>query len=221
MNQHKRKALNAVKVISNQLLTEGVHYIQLEKLHEFQAGQVIALAMHPNDEPRLYSIASGTQRPYLSILFDVKPDGELTPPLSKVQINDTVYISEPFGKFLCKEQPATWIATGTGIAPFISLVESGLAQNIQLLHGARTIDKFYFQDVFQKELGTNYLRFCTTQSGQHIIEGRLTTYLKNSTNLSTNNKYYLCGGPQMVIDVREILISKGVSYDNIIAEIYF
>lgn len=221
MNQRKQKELKAVKVISNQLLTEEVHYIQFEKPFEFQAGQVIALALHPNDEPRLYSIASGTRQPYLSILFDVKPDGELTPPLSKVQPDDTVYISEPFGKFLCQEQPATWIATGTGIAPFISLVESGLAANIQLLHGARTIDKFFFQDYFQNQLGTNYLRFCTTQSGENIIEGRLTSYLQNTINLPTNNKYYLCGGSQMVIDVREILISKGVPFDNIIAEIYF
>ncbi len=221
MNQRKQKELKAVKVISNQLLTEGVHYIQLEKPFEFQAGQVVALALHPNDEPRLYSIASGTQKSYLSILFDIKPDGELTPPLSMIQTGDTVYISEPFGKFLCKEKPATWIATGTGIAPFISLVESGLIDNVQLLHGARTIDKFFFQDYFEKELEDSYLRFCTTESADHIIEGRLTSYLKNATDLPTNNKYYLCGGSQMVIDVREILIAKGVPYDNIIAEIYF
>lgn len=221
MNQHKRKELKAVKIISNQLLTGGVHYLQLEKAFEFHAGQVIALAMHPDDEPRLYSIASGTRQPYLSILFDVKPDGELTPPLSMVQPDDTVYISEPFGKFLCQEQPAIWIATGTGIAPFISLVESGLANNIQLLHGARNIDKFFFQDYLKNKLGANYLRFCTTESETDIIEGRLTTYLENTTNLPTNNKYYLCGGSQMVIDVREILISKGVPFDNIIAEIYF
>ncbi|MBS2213000.1 oxidoreductase [Carboxylicivirga mesophila] len=221
MNQHKRKELQAVKVISNQLLAKDVHHIKLEKPFSFLAGQVVALAMHPTDEPRLYSIASGTNQTFLGILFDVKPDGELTPPLSKVKPGDTLYISAPFGKFLCKEQPATWIATGTGIAPFISLVESGLSNNITLLHGARTIDKFYFQDELQDRLGENYLRFCTTESGPQIMEGRLTSYLENATNLPTNNKYYLCGGSQMVIDVREILIAKGVPYDNIIAEIYF
>ena len=221
MNQHKRKELNAVKIISNELLTEGVHYISIEKPFDFKPGQVVAIAMHANDEPRLYSIASGINKQHLSILFDVKPDGELTPPLSLVQPNDTVFISEPFGKFLCLEQPATWIATGTGIAPFISLVESARAENIQLLHGARTLDKFFFQDYLETQLGHNYLRFCTTESNEKTIAGRLTSYLENTENLPTDNKYYLCGSSQMVIDVREILIARGIAFDNIIAEIYF
>ena len=221
MNQHKRKELNPVKVLDNQILSEGIHYISIEKPFQFKAGQVIAIAMNPKDEPRLYSIASGVNKPYISILFDIKPEGELTPPLSQVKKDDTLYISEPFGKFLCLHQPATWIATGTGIAPFISLTESGQTNHITLLHGARTIDKFFFQELFEEVLGDKYLRFCTTESNNKIIEGRLTTYLKEKAQLPTDNKYYLCGSSQMVIDVREILIDKGIPFDNIIAEIYF
>ncbi|MBK3519854.1 FAD-binding oxidoreductase [Carboxylicivirga marina] len=221
MNQHKRKKLKPVNVIDNRLLTSGVHYISIEKNCEFKAGQVIAIALNPNDEPRLYSIASGTNKKYISILFDIKPGGELTPPLSKVKSGDTVFISEPFGKFLCADKPATWIATGTGIAPFLSIIESGQNKNIKLLHGARTLDKFFFQEYLYEQLGDYYLRFCTTESNERTIDGRLTDYLKNSKKLPTNNKYYLCGSSQMVIDVREILISKGIPFDNIIAEIYF
>ncbi|WP_430815421.1 ferredoxin--NADP reductase [Carboxylicivirga sp. RSCT41] len=221
MNQHKRKDLKAVNVTGNRLLSDGVHYISVEKPFAFKAGQVIAVAMDPNDEPRLYSIASGTHKKHLGILFDVKPEGELTPPLSLVKAGDTLYISEPFGKFLCQDTPATWIATGTGIAPFISLVESKQANNVQLLHGSRTLDKFFFQDYLEEQLGSHYLRFCTTESNEKTIEGRLTGYLQNTQDLPTNNKYYLCGSSQMVIDVREILIARGVAFDNIIAEIYF
>jgi ferredoxin-NADP reductase len=221
MNQHKRKELKAVKVISNELLTKDVHYISIDKPFDFKAGQVIAIAMQPTDEPRLYSIASGINKKHISILFDVKPEGELTPPLSVVKPGDTIYISEPFGKFLCPDKPASWIATGTGIAPFISLVESEQADNVRLLHGSRTLDKFFFQDYLEEQLGEQYLRFCTSESNEKTIEGRLTTYLKNTEKLPTNNKYYLCGSSQMVIDVREILIARGVAFDNIIAEIYF
>ena len=221
MSQHKRKDLKAVRVISNELLTNDVHYISVEKSFDFKAGQVVAIAMKPDDEPRLYSIASGTNKQCISILFDVKPDGELTPPLSSVKTGDTIYMSEPFGKFLCLDSPATWIATGTGIAPFISIVESGQANNIQLLHGARTLDKFFFQHYLEEQLGSKYLRFCTTEASSKTIEGRLTSYLQDAENLPTDNKYYLCGSSQMVIDVREILIARGVAFDNIIAEIYF
>jgi len=221
MPQHKQKILQAVTITNNTILAEQVHLITLEKPFSFKAGQVIAVAMNADDEPRLYSIASSEQADQLSILFDIKPDGELTPPLSQVKKGDTIYISEPFGKFLCESKPATWIATGTGIAPFISLIESGKAEIIQLLHGARTIDKFFFQDTIEEYLGTDYLRFCTNEINSQTYKGRLTTYLKNTEELATNNKYYLCGSPQMVIDVREILISRGVPFDNIIAEIYF
>jgi ferredoxin--NADP+ reductase len=34
-------------------------------------------------------------------------------------------------------------------------------------------------------------------------------------------KYYLCGKALMVVEVRDLLIEKGVDYANIIAEIYF
>ena len=221
MNQHKRKKLSPVRVISNQLLSEDTHYIKIEKSFDFKAGQVVAIALHAEDEPRLYSIASGTTKPYLGILFDIKHDGELTPPLSQVKTDDTIFISEPFGKFLCLDKPATWIATGTGIAPFISLCESSLSDNIKLLHGARTLDKFFFQETLEQKLGKSYLRFCTTESNDKTYRGRLTNYLQEQTELPTNNKYYLCGSSQMVIEVREILITKGVPFDNIIAEIYF
>lgn len=219
--EHKRKKLFPTTVLSNSIISEGVHYISIEKKIDFKAGQIIALAMNINDQPRLYSIASASNDEQLSILFDIKQDGELTPPLSKVKKRDIVYMSEAFGKFLCENTPAYWIATGTGIAPFISLAQSKSTESITLLHGARTIDQFFFQDVFEEKLGNNYKRFCTNEEGANVINGRLSHYLQNKDELPTNNKYYLCGNPQMVIDVREILIAKGVPFDHIVAEIYF
>lgn len=218
---HKRKQLYPTKVVDNELIADDVHYISLEKSFDFYPGQVIALALNKDDEPRLYSIASGNNEAHLSILFDIKPDGELTPPLARAKKGDEVYISQAFGKFLCQHTPAYWIATGTGIAPFLSILESKDTNNIKLLHGARTLDKFFFQNTFEEKLGANYLRFCTTETNDKVIAGRLTNYLQETEALPTDYKYYLCGGSQMVIDVREILINKGIPFDNIIAEIYF
>ena len=39
--------------------------------------------------------------------------------------------------------------------------------------------------------------------------------------LPVDRKYYLCGSAEMVVGTRDILISKNVPYDAIIAEIYF
>lgn len=220
-NTRKRIELLPSKIIENQTIKPGVHYIKIERNFDFMPGQVIALAMEPNDEPRLYSIASGKNENYLGILFDIYPDGALTPTLSQIKNGDTVYISAPFGKFLCEHKPAMWIATGTGVAPFISLAQSNQAADVVFLHGSRTLDGFFFQELFKHHLSDNYLRFCTSESSEAVHEGRLTNHLKEQKSLPTDYKYYLCGSAQMIIDVREILISKQVAFENIIAEIYF
>lgn len=220
-SERKRKQLNPVKVIDKKEIVPGVFYLQVERHFDFIPGRVIALAMQPDHEPRLYSIASGIQDDYIGILFDINPNGELTPQLATLKSGDTVYMSEPFGKFQCEPEPAVWIATGTGIAPFISMIRSGRNKNVQLLHGARYLKSFFFSDLFKAKLGDNYWRFCTAEKSSEVIEGRLTDYLKKKDDLATEIKYYLCGSSQMVIDVREILLAKGIPFENIIAEIYF
>ena len=62
---------------------------------------------------------------------------------------------------------------------------------------------------------------CTGAKSDDVIEGRLSNYLRQQDVLSNDIKYYLCGQVEMVIEVREILLSKGIEFDNIIAEIYF
>jgi ferredoxin/flavodoxin---NADP+ reductase len=217
----KKKELFPVKVIANREITTGVFVIELERSFDFIAGQVIAIALAPDDEPRLYSIASGANRDYIRILFDVNPLGELTPPLSKIASGATLYISKPFGKFIASEAEAWWIATGTGIAPFISMAESGFATNKTLLHGARYIRQFYFSDYFEKVQDIKYMKFCTGESAPGVISGRLTSFLRESNDITDSRMYYLCGNAEMVVDVRDILIGKGVPYEKIIAEIYF
>lgn len=219
----KQILLDAHKVLDKHEIAPSVFTLEFEKTHPFLPGQVVAVAMSADDaEPRLYSIASGIDQPFIRILFDVNPTGQLTPQLAKLKAGDTVYVSKPIGKFIGDRQEAWWIATGTGIAPFISMAESGLLGNKTLLHGARTLDKFYFSDYFSLLMGDNYLRFCTTQHGPGLTMGRLTHFLREQPRLSPHIKYYLCGSSQMVIDVREILLEqKHVPLDNVVAEIYF
>ncbi|TCO09885.1 ferredoxin--NADP reductase [Natronoflexus pectinivorans] len=219
--QRKKKNLYPSLVLGKKEIADGVFTIETEKKFSFIPGQVIALALNPEDEPRLYSIASGNEGKTLRILFDINPEGQLTPALSKCRIGDTVFVSEPFGKFIGTQEQAFWIATGTGIAPFISMLESGLAINKTLLHGARYISQFYFADKFEEAMHKNYLRFCTAEENNMVIHGRLTDYLKKQETLSPKIKYYLCGSAEMVVEVRDILINKGIPFNNIVAEIYF
>jgi len=189
----------------------------------FIPGQVVAISNTPNGlAPRLYSIASAPDERIIRIIFDIKPAGALTPELAKLKPGDTIYASKPFGDFICDNHPAYWIATGTGIAPFVSMTIAGLAINKTLLHGARLLDELHFSSLFEDVLGSHYHRFCTAQSHPFVNQGRLTHFLKQKTDLPKDIMYYLCGSPEMVIEVRNILVEeKGISYEKVAAEIYF
>lgn len=208
-------------VKSNIQLNKSAYIISLDTILQFKAGQVISLWIDDPVQARLYSIASGENEKHINILYEVVPDGILTNRLKMLKPGDSVNISPPTGYFLDTGKEAMWIATGTGIAPFVSMMLSGQADNKTLLHGSRTIDGFYFQEQFKEVMNERYLRFCTTEEAPGINKGRITKYLQQKDDLDTNIMYYLCGNNLMVVDVRQILIGKGVPYENIKAEIYF
>ncbi|MCL3779123.1 oxidoreductase [Prolixibacteraceae bacterium JC049] len=212
-------------VITNKIeITERVFIYQFKRAFNFEAGQVIGISVFDNTDekmPRMYSIASGNNDELVSILFNVKETGWLTPLLAKKEVGDTIYITAPSGNFLDNNESAFWIATGTGIAPFHSMLQSGSSGQKTLIHGARKLDSFYFEDSFLNVNHLSYIRCCSQEEGNSIYFGRLTQYLKEYNNLPHDQKYYLCGVPEMVVEVRDILIDKGVPYQQIVAEIYF
>ncbi len=223
MPSEKRKIKETfkVRIISNEEINKNVFVLECERTGEFIPGQIVAVGMNPYDNLRLYSIASGKDENLFRLLFDINPDGGLTPVLAKLKSGDYIFVSKPFGRFTDQGGKAMWIATGTGIAPFISMMKSGLGSDKFLLHGARFLNQFYYGNEFEIAMKERYLRFCTQETAPGINSGRLTSYLKNCNQIPVDIKYYICGSSQMVVDVRDILIDKGVPFDQIIAEIYF
>jgi len=90
-----------------------------------------------------------------------------------------------------------------------------------LIHGARHLNQFYFEEELEWALGGKYIRCCSQEQSPDAFSGRVTDYLKLQETLPLNQKYYLCGNSLMVVEVRDLLIEKGIPYQNIIAEIYF
>lgn len=214
--------LKPIKIVSNVEIAKDVFVLSFPREHTFVAGQVIGICLEKDGEPRLYSIASGSTDKLIQLLYNIKPDGELSPSLASLNAGDTLFVSAPFGTFYGTAKPAVFIASGTGIAPFASMLRSGLKKDKVLIHGGRTLESFYFKDEVSKLIGSeNYIRCCSQEKGDGVFEGRLTKYLQEKTDLPPDSKYYLCGMAEMVVESRDILIDKGVPFENIIAEIYF
>jgi len=211
----------SVTIISNIEISPKVFVLSFRRDFAFKAGQVLGLAMSPNDDARLYSIAGGENDENTAILYNIKPGGKLTPNLAALKPGDTLWITVPFGSYTGSAEPAYWISAGTGIAPFYSMYRSGLGDNKTLIHGSRTLDAFYFSENLIRDFGERYIRCCSQQEGPGIYHGRVTKYLESLEDLPEDQKYYLCGGAEMVVDCREILLSKGIKFSNIVAEIYF
>ena len=213
--------LNEIKVISNIEISPGVFHISWKRNFDFTPGQVVKIAIDQLQPPRIYSICSGNQDEKISVLFNIKEDGFLTPRLAVAREGDKLLVSDPYGSFHCGDEPAFWIATGTGIAPFYSKLKSGFSGQKRIIHGARHINQFYFEEEFKNAFGSNYIKCCSGEQSSDFFIGHVTQYLLEQNKFPKDFKYYLCGKSSMVVDVRDLLISNGISYNNIFSEIYF
>ncbi len=205
---------------NNEEISRGVHLISFVRDFDFLPGQVVKIAITHEHPPRIYSICSGNKESEIRILFNIKDDGILTPDLAAMIPGEKILVSKPYGSFLGTDEPAWWISTGTGIAPFYSMFQSGLKKNKKLLHGVRQLNQFYFEDELEWEMDDNYVRCCSQELSCDVIPGRVTDYLKTISEFP-DVKYYLCGKALMVVEVRDLLIERGVPFENILAEIYF
>jgi len=213
--------LSPVTLSFTEEVSSGIYLMGFMRIFDFEAGQVIGIALTENGARRLYSICSGEKEKEVWILYNVIDEGYLTPRLSDLEAGDTIWITEPRGEFTGKDEPAVWIATGTGIAPFYSMLKSGRAANKILIHGNRYLEQFHFYDYFTSLMGDQYIRCCSAEEDEGVYHGRVTSFLEEYPLPAYGLKYYLCGSAEMVVEVRDILIEKGIPFDRIISEIYF
>ena len=217
----KPELLEEVTITSNLEISPGVHLISWKRTHDFEPGMVVKITTDKDIVPRIYSICSGNQEDEIKVLFSIKEEGVLTPGLSKIGKGAKLWTSVPYGRFLDHQKPAWWIATGTGIAPFYSMFRSGIYENRTLIHGVHGINQFYFEEEFKPALANRYIRCCAHEQVSGVYPGRVTQYLQAINDFPLDHYYYLCGKAIMVVEVRDILIAKGIPYEYILSEIYF
>jgi len=212
--------LREYRITSNKEISPQVYVISVKRDFDFAPGQVVKLALDRESPPRIYSLCSGNQDMDASVLFNVKETGSLTPRLASLKPGDRILMSAPYGSFRGDTSAAWWIGSGTGIAPYYSMLRSGLGINKKLVHGVRFMNQFYFGEELARKMGGNYIRCCSRESAAGVFSGRISTYIEQVDNLP-DVKYFLCGNALMVVEVRDLLIARGISFEKIVAEIYF
>lgn len=213
---------NYYKIQQIRTLTEHAFILSLPvSRFKFVAGQHISLSIPGDYQSREYSIYSAEEGRNLEILVKEVDGGYFSPKLKHLKAGDLVEVHGPFGKFGLDEKHIddhkhVFIASGTGVAPFHSIVKSRPGLDYQLIHGVRELEEAYERYEYDAD---KYI-LCTSRDKRGDFEGRLTQYLK-TVDFDKNTSFYLCGNSDMIFDSMEILREKGFGRENINVEVYF
>ena len=209
------------EVISVRHITGFTYVLRLERNGlEFTPGQYISIGKAGTIDKRDYSIYSALEDNFLEVIIREVQDGSVSKSLKHCKPGDKIELEGPFGFFQLKPENITdrkflFIASGTGISPFHSIVKSNPGLNYQLLHGVRNAEEGYDKKDYA---GNNVL--CTSRDGSGDYFGRVTDYLRENP-VSEDTLCYLCGNVEMINDVYDILEEQGLPSGNMHAEVYF
>jgi benzoate/toluate 1,2-dioxygenase reductase component len=169
----------------------------------FVPGQRICLV--GNSVERDYSLVSGNTEETLLLCIQKIEGGMLSPLLASASIGSPFQFTGPYGyfTFVASQRPAVFIATGTGIAPFVSMARSGIT-GFTLLHGAKTPEELHYMSLFRKK-ADRYIPCLSRVHGtaldvEDTFPGRVTGYLEKHLPPGSYD-FYLCGSAEMIRDV--------------------
>jgi len=199
----------------------------------FTAGQYCQIEVPPQDgvpaTRRGYSITSPpTERDSLEFLIHRMPGGIASTYLHrKLTVGQRLTVVVPFGEFGLREEraPMIFIAAGSGIAPFRSIIRERVKRemmelsDIWLFFGARTEAELCYVEWLRK-LSERYRRFHLVAAlseppgGWDGETGRLAELLHRyltRIQLEAGTEAYLCGGPATLDACMNVLRQGGIS----------
>ncbi len=217
----------------------------------FRAGQYFAIGLPVDGRfvQRPYSTASAPGEPGdLDFLVRLVPTGSLTPTLWRLRPGDRVRMGPPKGLFtLDADDPRrhVFLSTGTGIAPFLSMIGSLLrrprASTAQgehggapiVVHGVATAPELAYRgrlDRLARDGAIVYVPSVTrpdhpANHGWQGQVGRLDalvgSIVEHASLEPSGTVAYLCGNPQMITAVESRLATLGFPAEAVRAEQYW
>lgn len=132
----------------------------------FANGQFVMIGIEVDGRPltRAYSIASPNYADHLEFFSIKVPDGPLTSRLQYLRSGDSILVGKkPTGTLVIHDllpgKHLYFFATGTGLAPFLSLVQDPEVyerfERVVLLHGVRRVSDLAYGEFIDRELPGN------------------------------------------------------------------
>ena len=215
--------------------------IRRDPAYQFTPGQFARIGLaKENGEViwRAYSIVSAPNEAFLEFFLVVVPKGEFSSLMTKLSVGDTMHVEKLPQGFLTTNRFTNgrdlWlIATGTGMAPYISMVRDRAVwqqfANIVVVQSVRQhqdlaytdeLDQLALQHLQQSKFGQAkliFVRTITREATPGSLHGRVTTLtesgeLERDAKLpfsDAHSRFMLCGNPEMVGAMRALLKARG------------
>ncbi len=210
----------------------------------FSNGHFTMIGLRVNDKPllRAYSIVSANYEDHLEFLSIKVPDGPLTSRLQHINVGDTIIVGrKPTGTllidYLLPGKRLFLLATGTGLAPFMSIVHDPVTyekfEQIILVHGVRQKDELAYHDLLVEHLPAHellgdmvqsQLRYYPTVTREAYRNmGRVTDLIETGKIFEdldmpplnpAEDRVMICGSPGMLRDLKTMLESTGFKEGN-------
>jgi ferredoxin-NADP reductase len=199
----------------------------------FVPGQFLSVTatIGEDDITRAYSIVSPPDGNRFALCANLVQEGHLSPFLFALHPGDEIDFKGPYGAFTLRRpvSDSIFVATGTGIAPFRSMLLSHLSahpdRRFTLIFGVRHQQGLLYHDelsaLAQAHANFDY-RPTLTRPPDHWTGrvGRVQQPMLEALGERRDMDVYVCGLREMVDDVRARLKALGLDRKRIIYEKY-
>jgi ferredoxin-NADP reductase len=140
--------------------------------------------------------------------------------LASLGPGDEVGVGTPFGWFHPgRSAGEVWFATGTGVSPFVAALRSSLpVRPLALFVGVRGPDEAVMRPWIEERAPT---RWAFSRSGEPGETFRRVTEFAEEVPVGPGIRYFLCGNPRMIREVKALLKIRGIDPFQIHEELFF
>jgi len=186
----------------------------------FLPGQYVNIDVPGSAQHRSYSFSSAPGESRIRFLIKKIPGGVMSTWLESACPGNRVELTGPLGSFYLRavERPLLFLAGGTGLAPFLAMLEVlarvASQQKVHLIYGVtRDLDLVQVEalDAYAAKLPNfSYATVVADADSAHPRKGWVTQHIPTEALNEGDVDVYLCGPPPMVDAVRQYFDDNGM-----------